>query len=115
MGLSPKCKGLVRRGEACSVCGKKGRIPGWRNDRTRPTRTERGYGHDWTRARAAKLRQDPLCEPCERAGRTELAVTVHHKIPFDGPEDPLRLDWANLESHCRSCHKAATEGRNRVE
>ena len=42
--------------------------------------TARGYGADWQRKRAAKLRSEPLCRPCKQAGRVTAAVEVDHVI-----------------------------------
>lgn len=66
--------------------------------------TARGYGADWRRARKVKLDQQPLCEPCQAAGRVTAATQVHHKRRFSGIADPLRLDPANHESICDRCH-----------
>jgi hypothetical protein len=39
---------------------------------------------------------------------------VNHKIPFDGIDDPLRLDWGNLESLCLSCHRIREHERKKA-
>ena len=36
---------------------------------------------------------------------------VDHIKPFHGIADPLRLDWDNLQSICRTCHNQKTHGR----
>jgi len=107
---TPGCKGLRRPGEQCPRCGKRSGRSGWQSDKQRGDRHARGYGNDWYKARAAKLREDPLCKRCLRMQRTELAVEIHHIRPFKGVNDPLRLDMANLESMCKTCHQAATAG-----
>ncbi|MCC7419957.1 MAG: HNH endonuclease [Planctomycetaceae bacterium] len=33
---------------------------------------------------------------------------VDHRIPFNGPDDPLRLDPSNLQSLCRRHHGLKT-------
>jgi 5-methylcytosine-specific restriction endonuclease McrA len=38
---------------------------------------------------------------------------VNHKKPFDGIDDPLRLDWDNLESLCLPCHRKAEYERKK--
>jgi len=81
------------------------------SDAQRGTRQERGYDKTWLRLRAAKLAEDPLCERCLAAGQTQEAHEVHHKIPFQGLDDPLRLDWDNLESLCRPCHRGVRHVR----
>jgi len=60
----------------------------------------RGYNSTWRKVRAAKLRHHPLCEECERQGRTIEAAEVHHK-----DENPMNNEPSNLESLCRSCHE----------
>jgi len=62
--------------------------------------SERGYGGEWQKIRDAKLRQDPLCEACMRAGRTTPAQVVHHRDENQRNNAP-----ENLESMCRDCHK----------
>ncbi len=70
-------------------------------DRQRPTASARGYGRQWEKTRAAKLRSDPLCERCLARGRVREAWGVHHK-----DRDPTNNAPENLESICRQCHEA---------
>jgi 5-methylcytosine-specific restriction protein A len=71
----------------------------------RVSAAKRGYDADWSAARKAKLRRDPLCERCLAAGLAEAAVVVHHIQEVD--EHPeLRLAMHNLESLCRGHHEA---------
>lgn len=100
---SPGCGGIVLNG-VCSICGPK-RKWNWKDDKQRGARQARGYDQAWLNCRAQKLAADPLCERCEKEGRVEEASQVHHKIPFKGPADPLRLEWSNLESICETCHQ----------
>lgn len=59
----------------------------------------------WRRLRAAFLVEHPLCQDCERQGRTTAAVHVHHVRPRkDRPE--LALVWGNLQALCQPCHNA---------
>jgi len=100
------CRGLYDPAtRTCTVCGVR---PTWRWRTDRGTRTERGYDNAWLRLRNAKLHEDPLCEHCLARGETEEAVEVDHIRPFRGRDDPLRLDWANLQSLCAKCHKTKT-------
>ena len=49
------------------------------------------------------MRQHPLCEDCEAAGRVVAAEMVHHIVPVvEAPE--LRLLFSNLRSLCIVCH-----------
>lgn len=59
----------------------------------------------WLSVRELKLRQQPLCEQCERAGRTTLAVHVHHMRPRKTHPE-LALNIGNLESLCIPCHNS---------
>jgi 5-methylcytosine-specific restriction protein A len=63
----------------------------------------------WKRLRAAKRRANPLCEKCERNGRTRQMDEVHHKKPWETGSTPeiqwqLFTDYDNLESLCTTCH-----------
>ena len=95
------CHGLWD-GQRCTVCDRKPQQHGWHDDR--PSRSRRGYGRDWLRLRARKLKQQPLCEDCWAQGVVTAATTVDHVQPFQGPGDPLRLAWGNLRSLCEACH-----------
>lgn len=61
----------------------------------------------WQRLRAAKLSTQPVCEPCERRGRTVLAEAVDHIIEINkgGPAFP---PLSGLMSMCTSCHSIKT-------
>ena len=64
----------------------------------------------WKKLRAAKIMDNPLCEICEREGRTTPAQHVHHIISFmDGFTadecDRLAYDYDNLMSLCVECHR----------
>jgi 5-methylcytosine-specific restriction endonuclease McrA len=71
----------------------------------RGTTKERGYGADWQRLRDLKLATTAICEirtHCDGA----IADSVDHIIPFRGKDDPLRLEWSNLQSACTPCNSA---------
>lgn len=61
----------------------------------------------WQRLRTAKLSAQPVCEPCERRGKTVLAEAVDHIVAIakGGPAFPP-LD--GLMSMCEACHNAKT-------
>jgi 5-methylcytosine-specific restriction endonuclease McrA len=46
-----------------------------------------------------------LCAICQNQGRTTLAQEVDHIVPFNGKDDPLRLDPQNLQSLCIPHHR----------
>lgn len=107
----PGCRGLYDPAiNACSVCGPRAKT-GWDRDGDRGTRQQRGYDNPWLKLRASKVAADPLCEECEKQGYTTVATEVHHIVPFNGLDDPLRLDWKNLESLCGACHGEKTRAR----
>lgn len=63
----------------------------------------------WRALRLAKLRDNPLCEMCERNGVTRMADDVHHIQSFMSTDDPdarrtLAFDYDNLMSLCDECH-----------
>lgn len=97
----------------CPVLVATGRCAEHAKERTvrRGTRQERGYGTDWERLRRwfKTQPQSALCRPCKAKGLIRAAGRdVDHIIPFDGLDDPLRLDPDNLQGICDDCHKAKT-------
>ncbi len=67
----------------------------------------RQYG--WTDDSVRGIKdQSFLCQPCSRLGKTTKASEVHHLKGFKGKDDPARLDQANLESICTTCHLRET-------
>ena len=69
-------------------------------ERLRGTKTERGYGGEWSRISRLYRAQHSVCEICNDA----VADDVDHIIPFRSVTDPRRTDWANLQAVCRPCH-----------
>lgn len=70
--------------------------------------TQRGYGADWRRVRAAHLASEPHCRMCRAEGRLTAAREVDHIQAFHGVDDPLRLADSNLRSLCIPHHRART-------
>jgi len=75
---------------------------------SRCSAVDRGYDWTWHKLRQQHITYFPLCEHCEREGKTVKGDEVDHIVPFDGPNDPLRLTASNLQTLCRSCHAAKT-------
>lgn len=69
----------------------------------RATKHER-YGSQWPKLSRLYRVHNPLCQVCEAEGRTTPAVDVHHIQKVSDRPD-LLLDWDNLLSVCRKCHK----------
>lgn len=66
----------------------------------------------WTTLRDHKFRQNPVCEECEKNGRTSITREVHHIIRFaDGLDkqerEKLAFSKYNIKSLCIACHKEA--------
>jgi len=75
---------------------------------TRGSSASRGYDYDWQQLRNSFIMHNPLCQHCKAEGKTTAAEDVDHVKPFKGKSDPLRLDWSNLQSLCRKCHRRKT-------
>ncbi len=77
--------------------------------------TERTFyqSRKWRAARAAYLREHPLCGHCEGRGLLVAAVVVDHVTPVK--DGGARYAAFNLQSLCVSCHnrKTARETANR--
>jgi 5-methylcytosine-specific restriction enzyme A len=94
-----KCgKGIVSGG-ICPACGTN------RNNKTRTKTTKQaGRGHDWRTLSERYRAHHPLCVDCLGDGVVTPAQEVHHIQPIEiAPE--LRLDWDNLVSLCKKCHR----------
>lgn len=63
----------------------------------------------WRALRAEKLKNNPVCEQCERYGKSALATEVHHIIPVESVStikqmEMLAYAYDNLMSLCHDCH-----------
>lgn len=59
-----------------------------------------------------------VCVLCKSEGHVTKATDADHIIPFHGKQDPLRLDWNNLQPVCQShnsrkLHEDAKRRRDR--
>jgi 5-methylcytosine-specific restriction endonuclease McrA len=73
----------------------------------RGTTNERGYDADWERLRDLHKFNEPLCRHCLAKGLVVPMDEVDHIIDIAVRPD-LRLDDANLQSLCKSCHSRKT-------
>lgn len=65
----------------------------------------------WQRLRQRKIAEFPLCEPCRRRGKLEIASCVDHVIAISAGGHPFPgLD--ELMSMCQSCHSVKTNARD---
>ncbi len=62
----------------------------------------------WKRLRAAKKRNNSLCEHCLAKDIVKQMQEVHHIVPFDiNDYERLAFDYDNLVSLCVDCHREA--------
>src|SRR4051812_6384168 len=72
----------------------------WRH--REPSAAKRGYDNDWRKVRTAHLAAVPYCIRCG-----DRATEVNHRVPkAEGGTNA----HSNLESLCRACHHAETNG-----
>lgn len=74
----------------------------------------------WRELRQRYLASHPLCEECERQGKTTLATCVHHIRPVESQATPALMEQAaydihNLEALCDHCHEERHKGCNRAK
>ncbi len=72
-------------------------------DRERGTAAKRGYDREWREFAKAFLLDHPFCNRCGA-----VSVMVHHRKPLK--EGGERLDKANCEALCQSCHLSEHRG-----
>jgi 5-methylcytosine-specific restriction protein A len=101
---APGCPELVAEGK----CEKHRVAHEQQVQRWRGTASSRGYGWAWQKLAGAHKRKHPLCVECLKQGSVTAADDVDHIVPFQGLNDPLRLDPSNLRSLCRPHHNAKT-------
>lgn len=84
---------------------------GWKPDAIRGSRHQRGYGWDWEKTVKRILdRDENLCQPCLKAGRTSLGNQVDHIVPkAQGGGD----NDENLQAICTACHRVKTQRESR--
>ena len=63
----------------------------------------------WSRLRAAKLDEQPLCEHCLLRGKVRPAEDVDHIEPISAGGDPFP-PLTGLAALCHSCHSRKTRG-----
>jgi 5-methylcytosine-specific restriction protein A len=103
-----RCPNLVARGISCCVdCLPYLKQQTRRYDVERDQTDQRKFLHSrtWRAVREMKLRRSPLCEECERQGKTTAAQLVHHR-----DRDETNSASENLLSLCTSCHEEIHKG-----
>ncbi|KDD10022.1 HNH endonuclease [Bordetella bronchiseptica] len=84
----------------------------WRSGKQ--TAAQRGYDYRWQQARAAYLREHPLCCFCVRGGRDVIATVVDHIIPHRG-DKALFWDRSNWQGLCVPCHSGTKQRQEAAE
>jgi 5-methylcytosine-specific restriction protein A len=86
-------------------CGKiAGQCDCRKRDRGNDSPESRGYDFTWRKLSKSYRVENPFCEVCFDRGKLTAVQEVHHKIKISDRPD-LRLEWSNLMSVCRQCHK----------
>jgi len=65
--------------------------------------TRKRYGRTWEKIRKLYADTHPFCEECFKRGIITPVEHVHHKLPL---KEGGTNDFENLESLCKSCHRA---------
>lgn len=97
--MEPHCPVLVTEGVRCP---KHARLHEDRDRQRRGSAAERGYDREWQAARDAYAKVHPWCERHLRRGVRRRTQIVDHRHPVK--QGGARLDPANFEAQCRSCH-----------
>ena len=102
------CGRLVAAGTLCECQRDQNRARGRRHDANRPTAAQRGYNHEWRKARLAFLALHPSCALCFAP-----ATVVDHIIPHRG-DDALFWNRQNWQPLCVTCHNRAKQRQERA-
>lgn len=102
------CGRLVAAGSICQCQRDQTRARGRRHDANRPTAAQRGYNHEWRKARLAFLALHPSCALCFAP-----ATVVDHITPHRG-DDALFWNPLNWQPLCESCHNRAKQRQERA-
>lgn len=102
-----KCGAIVPYGVLCQCQIKQKRERNARHDSRRPTAAQRGYNHEWRKARKEYLTAHPSCRMCGNP-----ATVVDHIIAHRGDQ---RLFWhrANWQPLCEPCHNSTKQRQER--
>ena len=76
----------------------------------RPNAAARGYGNRWRKYRQWYLRRHPLCETCQRQGRTQQATVIHHIVPVAAAPD-RQYQEENCMPLCPPCHNVIEKAK----
>lgn len=106
------CGMIIPHGQKCDRQQLAARERNARHDRRRPSSAERGYNHEWRKARLEYLTAHPHCRKCSELGTVRPATVVDHITPHRGND---RLFWfrGNWQPLCGPCHNSAKQREER--
>ena len=102
------CGKIVPSGEQCACQRDRTRARNKRHDRRRGSASERGYNHEWRKARTAFLAEFPWCVMC-----MSKATVVDHIRPHKG-NDLLFWERTNWQPLCARCHNRRKQKAERT-
>lgn len=107
------CNVITPHGELCACQQKAQRDRKARYDANRPPARDRGYDHQWRKARAEYLALHPHCRECAKSGITRRATVVDHIIRHRRDKN---LFWhrANWQPLCKPCHDSVKQRQERA-
>jgi len=80
--------------------------------RTQVRRFQKGAtsysSRSWRRLREQKLARDPMCEDCQKAGRTRAGSVVDHRERHCGDVSKFLVSLDELRTLCEHCHNRRT-------
>ena len=81
----------------------------WRDGKTAH---ERGYDHQWRKARLVFLAANPLCKMCSDNNVVNVATVVDHIIPHRGDQS-LFWDKTNWQPLCQHHHNSEAQRKDK--
>jgi 5-methylcytosine-specific restriction protein A len=97
----PNCPELVADGAYCEK--HRNQEQQHYNRNVRDEDSKRFYNSTaWRALSKRQLQREPLCTECLKAGRAQPAEIADHIVAIK--DGGVRLDEANLQSLCKSCH-----------
>lgn len=101
------CGRIVAYGERCACQIAATRERNARHDQRRPSSRQRGYDHDWRKARRDFLAAHPYCAMCGAP-----STTVDHIVAHRGD---VALFWnrRNWQALCARCHNSTKQRMER--
>lgn len=91
----------------CSIIAARTKARKARYHKTAPSAAERGYDHEWRKARADWLAVYPSCARCG-----QKADVVDHIVPIRKAPH-RRLDRTNFQSLCTPCHSGWKQSQDK--